>query len=108
MTDKQPKSLRLASDLYAASTCCDHHYSLDRSAASELERQHDELQMVQAAYESACGELRKQHALIAELVEALDGMAAMWVSVCSPRGWEPDHMAQHIKARAALFKAKEQ
>lgn len=48
------------------------HLDYRVDAAAELRRQHDELQMVQAAYESACGELRKQEALIAELVEALE------------------------------------
>lgn len=58
--------------------------------------------------DNAAAKLRRQHALITELVEALEGMAAMWVSVCNPRGWEPDHMTQYRTARAALSKSKEQ
>ena len=48
----------------------------------------------------------KADATIAELVEALKAMNAMWVSVCNPRGWEPDHMAQYTAAVSAIQSAE--
>lgn len=41
-----------------------------------------------------------------ELLQALEQMAEMWVSVCNSRGWEPEHMARYVKARAAIKKAR--
>lgn len=69
--------------------------------ATELHRLHDELQMTQAAYESACGELRKQETLIAELVKALQKIADL--------DRHPMLTSEVIEtARATLSKAKEQ
>lgn len=52
--------------------------------------------------------MSRQRKLIADLVEALDGMCVMWRSVCLSHGWEPGHVVQHVKASMALNRAKEQ
>jgi len=44
-----------------------------------------------------------------ELVKALSGMVSVWRTVCSSKGWEPEHMSQYTAALAAIANAtKEQ
>ena len=85
---QEPKALRLA-ELFDGFRTSSH--AIDGKPVHQL----------------AAAELRRLHALNAELVDALNEMSSMWVSVCNPRGWEPEHMSQFTKARAALSKAKE-
>ena len=40
-----------------------------------------------------------------DLLEALRGMFAMWRSVCRAQGWEPEHLAEAVRAQAAIAKA---
>lgn len=40
-----------------------------------------------------------------DLLEALQEMVAMWRSVCSSQGWEPEHLAEAVRAQAAIAKA---
>ena len=40
-----------------------------------------------------------------DLLEALRGMFAMWRSVCRAQGWEPEHLAEAVRAQAAITKA---
>ena len=40
-----------------------------------------------------------------DLLEALRGMLAMWRSVCRAQGWEPEHLAEAVRAQAAIAKA---
>ena len=40
-----------------------------------------------------------------DLLEALRGMFAMWRSVCGAQGWEPEHLAEAVRAQAAIAKA---
>ena len=40
-----------------------------------------------------------------DLLEALRGMFAMWRSVCGAQGWEPEHLAEAVRAQAAISKA---
>ena len=40
-----------------------------------------------------------------DLLEALRGMFAMWRSVCRAQGWEPEHLAEAVRAQAAISKA---
>lgn len=74
-------------------------------AAEELRRQHDELEMTKAAYESACGELRKQETLIAELVEALEMSLNEFNGLPHSLGYDFTHAP---KLRSLISKAKEQ
>lgn len=41
----------------------------------------------------------------ADLLEALRGMLAMWRSVCRAQGWEPEHLAEAVRAQTAITKA---
>ena len=40
-----------------------------------------------------------------DLLEALRGMFAMWRSVCGAQGWEPEHLAEAVRAQAAIARA---
>ena len=40
-----------------------------------------------------------------DLLDALRGMFAMWRSVCRAQGWEPEHLAEAVRAQAAISKA---
>lgn len=40
-----------------------------------------------------------------ELLESLREMFAMWRSVCRAQGWEPEHLAEAVRAQAAIAKA---
>ena len=40
-----------------------------------------------------------------DLLGALRGMTDLWFTVCTPRGWEPDHDVQYTDAIAALKSA---
>ena len=40
-----------------------------------------------------------------DLLEALRGMFAMWRSVCRAQCWEPEHLAESVRAQAAIAKA---
>jgi len=48
------------------------------------------------------GEIQAALERVAVLEAALLDMANLWVSVCNPRGWEPEHVVQYTAARAAL------
>ena len=82
------KALELADQLFLASTRCDDHYSLDRSAAAEL---------------------RRLAEVNAELLGALDKAhdAMMDASGCSMPAARELSEAIH-KVRTAIAKAKEQ
>lgn len=41
-----------------------------------------------------------------ELLQALEGMAGIWLSTCSAMGWDPEHLPQYGEARAAIAKAR--
>jgi hypothetical protein len=43
-----------------------------------------------------------------DLLEELKSMCDVWSSMCSVRGWEPNHLAQYTIARAAIAKATEE
>lgn len=40
-----------------------------------------------------------------DLLEALQEMVAMWQSVCRAQDWEPEHLAEAVRAQAAIAKA---
>lgn len=77
---KQFEALRLSDELHRVSTTCDHHYSLDRSAAEML---------------------RNQHEIISELLKALCEM------LTGAYHDTPAVRARRIKAYAAISKAME-
>lgn len=41
-----------------------------------------------------------------QLLEALESMCSVWVTVCNSKGWGPEHMSQYVEARAAIKAAK--
>jgi len=41
-----------------------------------------------------------------QLLEALESMCSVWVTVCNSKGWDTEHMSQYVEARAAIKAAK--
>lgn len=81
--------------------------SADKSKAVQIAEKlsHDLPTILRIDAEAAGDELRRIEAVNRELLEALQGMASVWVSTCSSNGWSPEHMSQYTAARAAIAKA---
>jgi len=41
-----------------------------------------------------------------ELLEALKAMVSCWRSVCLSHGWDPEHVVEAVRAKAAIQKAE--
>ena len=59
----------------------------------------------EAAISAAQAEQARRAACFDDLLAALRDMCGIWVSVCNSQGWEPDHMQQYTRARAAIARA---
>ena len=87
---------------------------IDRLEAAEEDRSNFLVEMGKLC--AQCDALRAKNASLVDhleaaekerddLLEALRGMFAMWRSVCRAQGWEPEHLAEAVRAQAAIAKA---
>ena len=61
--------------------------------------------MLESASNAIASEQARRAACFDDLLAALRDMCRIWVSVCNTQGWEPDHMQQYTRARAAIARA---
>jgi hypothetical protein len=119
MTDKQPEALRIASEVSASAILLEHLPSNPGFNGAVLLIDDTEAERAATGCAAAAAELRRLHALNAELVEALGRLHAshMDYTESQQRGW-PNNPAGYPslewsleieqQATAALSKAKEQ
>jgi hypothetical protein len=103
MTDKQPEALRIASEVSASAILLEHLPSNPGFNGAVLLIDDTEAERVATGCAAAAAELRRQHALIAELVDALRLIAGT-----DPVDAALDPQRAVRIARAALSKAEAQ
>ena len=76
----------------------------NRFVESERQRK-EELVWERSERQRKAREKLRLEAAAPMLLEALQGMCSVWVTVCNSKGWDPEHMSQYVKARTAISSA---